>query len=139
MMGYIPAAIFFAGMHAAVYGFSMGTMLFAFTMGYIWSRMIGLKTDKWFYGVLSYGFVISWHATYNVAIVAYGGETQMLLSFAGPWALVMLIVVLIAVAVLRRVRLRNEYDDENDDINGDDENTSVFSSLLLFRRVQKYE
>lgn len=105
MVGYIPAAIFFAGMHAAVYGFSIGTMLFAFTMGYIWSRMIGLKTEKWYYAVFGMGWVIAFHATYNIALVAYGPGLMMVLSFAGPWALVMLLVVLGVLFIIKKYRV----------------------------------
>jgi len=99
MMGYIPAAVFFAGMHGAIYGFNIGTLAFAFTMGYIWSRMIGFKTKKWFYSIFSIGFVISWHATYNIGVIAYGSDTLSVLSFAGPWALMILLIVL-GVAML---------------------------------------
>jgi len=142
MLGYIPAAIFFAGMHAAVYGFSIGTMLFAFTMGYIWSRMIGLKTEKWYYGMFGMGFVIAWHATYNIAITAYGPEMMMVLSFAGPyaWILVLLLVLVIVAEVLRRVRLsRNKNDDQDNHINRDDNQSGILPSLLFFRRVKEYE
>lgn len=140
MVGYIPAAIFFAGMHAAVYGFSLGTMLFAFTMGYIWSRMIGLKTEKWYYGVFGMGMVIAWHATYNIAITVYQAKMLMILSFAGPFALLMLIVVLIAITVLRRMRLTHEKNDHQDsDINSNNDQASVLPSLLFCRRVQEYE
>ncbi|MHA2431731.1 MAG: hypothetical protein ACXADO_00695 [Candidatus Thorarchaeota archaeon] len=105
ILGYIPAALFFAGMHAAVYGFSIGTMLFAFTMGYIWSRMIGLKTEKWYYGVFGMGFVIAWHATYNIALTVYSAKMLMILSFAGPWALVILLVVLVAIYIIKKYRV----------------------------------
>lgn len=104
MMGYIPAALFFAGMHAAVYGFSAGTMLFAFTMGYIWSRMIGLKTEKWYYGLFGMGFVIAWHASYNIAVTVYQAKMLAILSFAGPWAwiLVLALGVIVVAEVSRR-------------------------------------
>jgi len=105
MLGYIPAAIFFAGMHAAVYGFSIGTMLFAFTMGYIWSRMIGLKTEKWYYGMFGMGFVIAWHGTYNIAVTVYQAKMLKILSFAGPWSLAILLVVLVAFVLIKKYRV----------------------------------
>jgi len=105
MLGYIPAALFFAGMHVAVYGFSLGTMMFAFTMGYIWSRMIGLKTENFWYGIFGMGWVIGFHATYNIAIIAYGSDTLMVLSFAGPLALLVLLVVLVVIVLIKKYRL----------------------------------
>lgn len=144
MVGYIPAALFFAGMHAAVYGFSVGTMLFAFTMGYIWSRMIGLKTEKWYYGVFGIGFVIAWHATYNIAIHVYQAKMLMVLSFAGPyaWVIVVLLVLVVVAEVLRRVRLsrsRNKNDNQDNHINGNNQQSSNLLLRLLFRRAQEYE
>lgn len=142
IMGYIPAAIFFAGMHGAVYGFSIGSLLFAFAMGYVWSRMIGLKTEKWYYAILGMGFVIAWHATYNIAISAYSVKWLMILSFTGPyaWILLVLLVLVVVAEVLRRVHLtHNKNDDENDHINGDDDDARILPSLLFFRRVKVYE
>lgn len=142
IMGYIPAAIFFAGMHGAVYGFSMGSLLFAFAMGYIWSRMIGLKTEKWYYAVLGMGFVIAWHATYNIAISAYSVKWLMILSFTGPyaWILLVLLVLVVVAEVLRRIRLsHNKNNDKNEHINDDDENAANLLFRLFFRRVKEYE
>ena len=138
IMGYIGAAIFFAGMHGAVYGFSLGGLLFAFTMGYIWSRMIGLKTEKWYYGIFGMGFVIAWHATYNIALTVYSAKMLMILSFAGPYAWIILLVVvgIVVVEVLRNRLSRNDDDYQNDDIDGDDENPRVSPFLLLLRRRQ---
>lgn len=138
MVGYIPAAIFFAGMHAAVYGFSIGTMLFAFTMGYIWSRMIGLKTEKWYYAVFGMGWVLAFHATYNIALVAYGPGLMMVLSFAGPFALVMLIVVLMAIAVWKYLTHKKN-DDQDSDINDDNDDARILPSFFFRFRVQEYE
>jgi len=104
MLGYVPAAMFFAGMHAAVYGFGIGTMLFAFVMGYIWSRMIGLKTEKWYYGIFGMGWVLGFHATYNIAVIAYGADGLMILSFAGPHTWIILLVLLGTVVVMEVLR-----------------------------------
>jgi len=144
IMGYIPAAIFFAGMHGAVYGFSLGGLMFAFTMGYIWSRLIGLKTEKFWYGIFGMGFVIAWHATYNIALTVYSAKMLMILSFAGPyaWIIVLLLVLVVVAEVLRRVRLsrsRNKNDDQDNHVDADDDHPGILPSLLLFRRVQKYE
>jgi hypothetical protein len=106
MLGKIPAAMFFAGMHGAVYGFNIGTLVFAFTMGYIWSRMIEFKTDKWYYGMFGMGFVIAWHATYNIAVTVYQVKMLMVLSFVGPWVWAILIVLL-AIVIVAEVLRRN--------------------------------